>query len=138
MSTDTAAPGTAVDLDEAPVARRAAPEAPTRPPAKAAAPAAPAPSSPAAGREHWVVPLAVLIVGMFMSVLDTSIVNVAISAIQTDFGGSTADVAWISTAYSLVLGVVDHFRPGRSVHRSARTTSFWLDGDGGGLSLIHI
>jgi EmrB/QacA subfamily drug resistance transporter len=55
---------------------------------------------------HWHIPLAVLIAGMFMSVLDTSIVNVAISTIKTDFGGSTADVAWISTAYSLVLGVV--------------------------------
>ena len=56
-------------------------------------------------RAHWVVPVLVLVAGMFMSVLDTSIVNVAM-AIQTDFGGSTADVAWISTAYSLVLGVV--------------------------------
>lgn len=55
---------------------------------------------------HWVVPLAVLIAGMFMSVLDTSIVNVAISTIQTELGGSTEDVQWISTAYSLVLGVV--------------------------------
>ena len=52
------------------------------------------------------VPLAVLITGMFMSVLDVSIVNVAISTIQKELGGSTADVAWISTAYSLVLGVV--------------------------------
>lgn len=55
---------------------------------------------------HWVVPLAVLIAGMFMSVLDTSIVNVAVSTIQTELGGSTEDVQWISTAYSLVLGVV--------------------------------
>jgi EmrB/QacA subfamily drug resistance transporter len=52
------------------------------------------------------VPLAVLITGMFMSVLDVSIVNVAISTIQVELGGSTADVAWISTAYTLVLGVV--------------------------------
>jgi MFS family permease len=43
---------------------------------------------------------------MFMSILDVSIVNVAIATIQSDFGGSTADVAWITTAYSLVLGVV--------------------------------
>ncbi|WP_091077872.1 DHA2 family efflux MFS transporter permease subunit [Microlunatus sagamiharensis] len=106
MSTD-AAPAAAVDLERppssAPAARRPVPEPARTPPA---APATPAPAMAAGGREHWVVPLAVLIVGMFMSVLDTSIVNVAISAIQTDFGGSTADVAWISTAYSLVLGVV--------------------------------
>ena len=56
--------------------------------------------------QHWVVPLLVLIVGMFMTVLDTSIVNVAVPTIQTEFGGSSTDIAWISTAYSLVLGVV--------------------------------
>ncbi len=55
---------------------------------------------------HWLGPLLVLIVGMFMTVLDTSIVNVAIPTIQTQFGGSTAEIAWISTSYSLVLGVV--------------------------------
>src|SRR6185312_5800818 len=54
----------------------------------------------------WRIPLAVLIGGMFMSILDVSIVNVAIATIQSDLGGSTADVAWITTAYSLVLGVV--------------------------------
>ena len=105
MSTDTAAPATTVDLDERPVVRAPEPAPrrtePGRPlTAKQAAP------RDAKGREHWVVPVLVLVAGMFMSVLDTSIVNVAISAIQTDFGGSTADVAWISTAYSLVLGVV--------------------------------
>jgi EmrB/QacA subfamily drug resistance transporter len=103
VSTDTAPPITTVDLEDAPV-RRAAPPA-ARPPAPPAAPQKSA-ARPSSGREAWVVPVLVLVAGMFMSVLDTSIVNVAISAIQTDFGGSTADVAWISTAYSLVLGVV--------------------------------
>lgn len=58
------------------------------------------------GLTHWLGPLLVLIVGMFMTVLDTSIINVAVPTIQTEFGGSTADVAWIATAYSLVLGVI--------------------------------
>lgn len=104
MSTDTAPAVSAVDVDERPAVRPAPASAPPRAPrpqtAKQAAP------RDANGRERWVVPVLVLVAGMFMSVLDTSIVNVAISAIQTDFGGSTADVAWISTAYSLVLGVV--------------------------------
>ena len=121
MSTDTAPPLATVDPADAPVTRAAQPAA--RPAPATAAPSA-RPGAAAGGREHWVVPLAVLIVGMFMSVLDTSIVNVAISAIQTDFGGSTADVAWISTAYSLVLGVV--------VPASA-----WL-GDRVGLSRIYM
>jgi EmrB/QacA subfamily drug resistance transporter len=54
----------------------------------------------------WAVPLAVLIVGMFMSVLDITIVNVAIPAIQRDFGTTTEDIQWITTAYSLALGVI--------------------------------
>jgi EmrB/QacA subfamily drug resistance transporter len=43
---------------------------------------------------------------MFMSVLDTSIVNVAIPTIQTEFGGTTDDVQWVVTGYTLTLGVV--------------------------------
>jgi EmrB/QacA subfamily drug resistance transporter len=54
----------------------------------------------------WIVPLAVLVVGMFMSVLDVTIVNVAVPAIQKDFGGTLDDVLWIATAYTLTLGVV--------------------------------
>jgi EmrB/QacA subfamily drug resistance transporter len=54
----------------------------------------------------WLVPLLVLIVGMFMSVLDISIVNVAIPTIQKDFGASTDDIEWVTTAYTLALGIV--------------------------------
>jgi EmrB/QacA subfamily drug resistance transporter len=52
------------------------------------------------------VPLSVVTIGSFMALLDTSIVNVAISRIQGEFGGSTTDVEWISTGYTLTLGVV--------------------------------
>ncbi|MGH3671708.1 MAG: DHA2 family efflux MFS transporter permease subunit [Pseudonocardiaceae bacterium] len=52
------------------------------------------------------MPLTVLIVGMFMSILDISIVNVAIPTIQNDFGVTTDDVQWVVTAYTLALGVV--------------------------------
>ena len=54
----------------------------------------------------WAVPLVVLVAGMFMSVLDVSIVNVAIPAMQIDFGATTDDIQWVATAYSLALGVV--------------------------------
>ena len=54
----------------------------------------------------WGLPLAILIVGMFMSVLDTSIVNVAIPVIQKQFGVSTDQAQWITTSYSLCEGVV--------------------------------
>ena len=50
--------------------------------------------------------MVVLITGMFMSVLDVSIVNVAIPTMQRDFGSTTEEIQWVATAYSLALGVV--------------------------------
>jgi EmrB/QacA subfamily drug resistance transporter len=68
------------------------------------------PANAAAARQgtetRWGLPLLVLIIGMFMSVLDTSIVNVAIPTIQNEFGGTTDDVEWVVTGYTLTLGVV--------------------------------
>jgi EmrB/QacA subfamily drug resistance transporter len=66
----------------------------------------PAPAEPPAAAQGWGLPLAVLIVGMFMSVLDLSIVNVAIPSIRRDLGASIESVQWISTAYSLTEGVM--------------------------------
>jgi EmrB/QacA subfamily drug resistance transporter len=54
----------------------------------------------------WGLPLVVLISGMFMSVLDTSIINVAVPTIESTFGATTDEVAWIVTAYALSLGVI--------------------------------
>ena len=75
---------------------------------RAAAPAPPAPPAPAAppSDRGWGVPLAVLIVGMFMSVLDISIINVAIPTMQLDFGATTDQIQWVENGYSLALGVV--------------------------------
>jgi EmrB/QacA subfamily drug resistance transporter len=84
--------------DAAPSVRPAVAEAP--PPV--AADVAPAPAAGAG----WGVPLAVLIVGMFMSVLDISIVNVAIPTMQRDFSATTEQIQWVENAYSLALGVV--------------------------------
>jgi EmrB/QacA subfamily drug resistance transporter len=95
----------ATDAAPSPVARtpvvdrdvpRAAPPAP---------PAPPAPAAPPSDR-GWGVPLAVLIVGMFMSVLDISIINVAIPTMQLDFGATTDQIQWVENGYSLALGVV--------------------------------
>ncbi|MDT7554481.1 MAG: hypothetical protein QOI16_3017 [Pseudonocardiales bacterium] len=84
--------------DAAPTVRPAVAEAP--PPVTADV--APAPAAGAG----WGVPLAVLIVGMFMSVLDISIVNVAIPTMQRDFSATTEQIQWVENAYSLALGVV--------------------------------
>jgi EmrB/QacA subfamily drug resistance transporter len=70
--------------------------------------AEPAPAKPAVAEQSnaWLVPVLMLVIGNFMAVLDVTIVNVAVSAIQKDFGASTDDVLWIATAYTLMLGVV--------------------------------
>ncbi|MGH3767060.1 MAG: DHA2 family efflux MFS transporter permease subunit [Pseudonocardiaceae bacterium] len=67
------------------------------------APGSAADPAPAGG---WALPLAVLIVGVFVSILDITIVNVAIPSIQNDFGATTDDVQWVVTAYALTEGVV--------------------------------
>src|SRR6185312_14916266 len=64
----------------------------------------PAPAQQAGG--GWGIPMIVLITGMFMSVLDVSIVNVAIPTMQRDFGSTTEEIQWVATAYSLALGVI--------------------------------
>ena len=55
----------------------------------------PAPAATAGPETNWVVALLVLIAGMFMSVLDISIVNVAILTMQNDFGVTTEEIQWV-------------------------------------------
>ena len=71
-----------------------------------AAPRAAAPAPAAQPGGGWGLPLVVLVTGMFMSVLDISIVNVAIPTMAKDFGASTDEIQWVATAYSLALGVI--------------------------------
>src|SRR5882757_225086 len=63
-------------------------------------------SAPSITRNNWLAAVLVLVVGNFMAVLDITIVNVAVPAIQKDFGGALDDVLWIATAYTLMLGLV--------------------------------
>jgi EmrB/QacA subfamily drug resistance transporter len=74
------------------------------PPAGPATRSAPTPAAPRS--TGWGLPLTVVVIGMFMSVLDTSIVNVAIPTIQKQFSVTTDQIQWISTAYTLCLGVI--------------------------------
>ena len=91
-----------------------APTEPTAaaPPEAGQADAAPRPetsslSQPAPPPQRgWGLPLAVLIIGMFMSILDTTIVNIAITSIRRDFGATIEHAQWISTAYALTEGAI--------------------------------
>ena len=60
----------------------------------------------APAKSGWLVPMLVLMVGSFMAVLDSSIVNAAIPTMQREFGTSSDDIEWVSTAYTLALAVV--------------------------------
>lgn len=52
----------------------------------------------------WIVAI-VVIFGIFMTILDSTIVNIAIPRLQSVFGANLTDVQWVLTAYTLVQGV---------------------------------
>jgi EmrB/QacA subfamily drug resistance transporter len=49
---------------------------------------------------------AVVVLGTFMSILDTTIVNVAINDLSKEFNTSLATIQWVSTGYMLALATV--------------------------------
>jgi EmrB/QacA subfamily drug resistance transporter len=72
---------------------------------------------PTPGRPPWSAPkgvsekrawasLAVLLVGLFMSLLDTTIVNVALPTIRDSINANEATLAWIISGYALAFGLV--------------------------------
>src|ERR1700739_969990 len=56
-------------------------------------------------RHVWVIS-GVGILGMIMSILDTTIVNVALDTLSKDLHASTAQVQWVVTGYLLALTAV--------------------------------
>src|SRR3954470_16262243 len=63
------------------------------------------PTLPAVRDERWLA-LAVLCAGTLMIVLDATIVNVALPAVQRDFGFSQSSLAWVVNAYLIAFGGV--------------------------------
>ena len=57
------------------------------------------------GREVWVV-AAVVTVGMIMSILDTTIVNVALETLSRQLSASLSTIQWVATGYMLALAIV--------------------------------
>src|SRR5579871_5284059 len=56
-------------------------------------------------RHVWVIS-GVVILGMIMSILDTTIVNVALDRLSTDLHSSISEVQWVVTGYLLALAAV--------------------------------
>jgi EmrB/QacA subfamily drug resistance transporter len=63
-----------------------------------------APPTTRGGPSPWKTLLAVA-VGSFMTILDVTVVNVAIHSLQQEYAASTADVQWVVSAYALALGI---------------------------------
>jgi EmrB/QacA subfamily drug resistance transporter len=95
----------AVIPQPAPAPPQAAPSArpSTVPPTPASSPAASATSGSA--RFAWTVTIPVIVVGMFLSGLNSNIVNSALPAMAKQLDASTHDIQWVRTAYYLALAV---------------------------------
>jgi EmrB/QacA subfamily drug resistance transporter len=52
----------------------------------------------------WI--LAATILGSSMAFIDSTVVNVALPAIQSDLGGTVTDIQWVVEAYGLLLGAL--------------------------------
>src|SRR3981189_654057 len=52
----------------------------------------------------WI--LAVAILGSSMAFIDSTVVNVALPALQTSLGGTVIDIQWVVEAYGLFLGAL--------------------------------
>ncbi|MGB0889378.1 MAG: MFS transporter, partial [Solirubrobacterales bacterium] len=46
---------------------------------------------------------AVVVLGIIMSILDTTIVNVALDTLSRDFNTDLADIQWVATGYLLAI-----------------------------------
>lgn len=55
--------------------------------------------------QKW-ISLGILVIGTFMAILDSSIVNIAIPKMMSVFGVSLEEVQWILTSYNLTLGAI--------------------------------
>jgi len=71
----------------------------------ASATASPKPEPVKIERHVWVIS-GVVIIGMIMSILDTTIVNVALDRLGTDLHSPISQVQWVVTGYLLALGAV--------------------------------
>jgi EmrB/QacA subfamily drug resistance transporter len=66
--------------------------------------AAPERSEPAVSRRMW-LSLAILLTGLFMALLDQTIVNVALQTIRTSLHADESTLAWVISGYALAFGV---------------------------------
>ena len=79
-----------------------------RPMPAAAPPGAPPSTWQSSGTDQrymWIA-ASVLLLGTVMTILDQTVVNVALPTLEKDFNASLSDIQWVITAYSLALAAV--------------------------------
>jgi EmrB/QacA subfamily drug resistance transporter len=69
-------------------------------------PAAAAPSDPNALDRGTMIVASVVLLGAVMSILDTTVINVAIDRLAIDFNASLTTIQWVVTGYTLALAAV--------------------------------
>src|SRR3954463_1029697 len=74
---------------------------------------------------HVAAIAAVVIVGAIMSILDTTIVNVALDTLARDLHASFDDVQWVTTGYLLSLALVIPLTGWASERFGARRVWLW-------------
>ena len=65
----------------------------------------PGPGQPAGVPRHAWYALVALLLGMFIALLDTTIVNVALPTIRTTLDASESTLSWIISGYALAFGL---------------------------------
>jgi EmrB/QacA subfamily drug resistance transporter len=93
----------------------------------AAIPAAeqPAAATPPAGNGHGWRAVSIVLVGAFMALLDTTIVNVALPSIRSGLHASSASLEWIVSGYALAYGLA-LVPGGRAGDRFGHKTTFLI------------
>lgn len=56
--------------------------------------------------KNWKLATFVMLIGGFMAILDSSIVNVAIPSMMIDYSTTLSQIQWVTTVYMLTLGVI--------------------------------
>ncbi|WP_018657849.1 DHA2 family efflux MFS transporter permease subunit [Actinomadura flavalba] len=79
----------------------------TAPPSPSAKDGSPAGAAPAGGLDRGVLAVAaVVVLGAVMSILDVTVVNVALKHLTEDFNTDLATIQWVATGYTLALATV--------------------------------
>ncbi|GAB2956559.1 hypothetical protein LWP59_35130 [Amycolatopsis acidiphila] len=77
----------------------------------------------------------VIVFGAFVSMLDTSLVNVGLDAIRTDLGATLDEVQWVSSAYLIALAAA--VRLAGTKDRSREAVAVRLRGVHGRVRLVR-